>query len=269
MSQPPLSSFALSPEDAQPMCAEPITESALSKILGFQTHHFEKFKTAFVHADVAEAVGSASYDRYEFLGDSVINLLCAKFLYDKFGGADEGFLTKSRSKLVCTKSLAVLSTRLGLPRHAVMTKRAFDTAFNQNPRVAEDIFESLVGCLYETHGLMEAKRFFLSRLADAYGSDDFAILYNDDNFKDGLMRWCQAHGLPLPTYHTFPPLPESSVDSTRSFGVCIMVGDRQSGFGRAPTKKAAEQFAARSALATLGVLDARGFVDNSRIRRRE
>ena len=113
---------------------------------------------------------------------------------------------------------------------------------------------------------MEAKRFFLSRLADAYGSDDFAILYNDDNFKDGLMRWCQAHGLPLPTYHTVPPLPDSPPSG---FGVCIMVGDRQSGFGRAPTKKAAEQFAARSALATLGVLDARGFVDNSRIRRRE
>lgn len=255
------------PEDLVPACAEPLTEDALERILGFKTHNFERFGNCFVHEDVAAAVGSPSYDRLEFLGDSVINFLCAKFLYDKYPEADEGFLTKSRSKLVCTKSLALLSNSLGLPRHAVMTKRAFDTSFNANPSIAEDVFEALVGCIYETSGLLEAKRFFLGRLEATYGADDFAILFDDNNYKDGIMRLTQTTGLPLPTYHAVPPLP-GSPPNAQGYGVSVMIGNVQAGFGRAAVKKEAEQLAAKAALAARGLLNSRGFVDNAKIFRR-
>ena len=256
-----------SEEDLVPTCAEPITESALESVLGFRTHNFERFGTCFIHEDVSAAVGVESYDRFEFLGDSVINMLCAKFLYDKYRDMNEGFLTKSRSKLVCTKSLALMSGALGLPRHVVMTKRAFDTSFNANPTIAEDVFEAIVGCIYETHGLLEAKRFFLGSLDAAYGADDYAVLFDDNNYKDGIMRLTQVNGLPLPTYHTVPPLPGVPPNS-QGYGVSVMIGDVQAGFGRAPVKKEAEQKAAKAALATRGLLNDRGFVDNSKIKRR-
>lgn len=250
-------------DDASPRCLEPLTPEALRRILGFDTPFFASFLPVFVHTDVAQAVGVPSYERFEFIGDAVINMLCAKFLYDKFPGEDEGFLTKTRSKLVCTKSLALVSQRLGLARHAVMTAKAFETGFNTNPRVCEDLFEALVGCLYETHGLLEAKRFFLACLDSAYGSDDYAFLHDDENYKDAAMRYCQAGGLPLPTYHVVPP----RADEPPGFKCCIMLDGRQAGFGVGGTKKAGEQLAAKRALASLGLLDARGFVDGSKIGR--
>lgn len=255
---------AASPEDLVPQCAEPITPPALRRILGFDTPFFEKFKAVFVHEDAAALLNTSSYDRYEFIGDAVINLLCAKFLYDNFEG-NEGFLTKSRSKLVCTKSLAYMAQRLGLPKYVIMTKKAFETSYNTNPRVAEDIFESLVGCLYETHGLLEAKRFFLKQLDEAYGATGYSILYEDDNYKDACMRYCQALGLPLPTYHVVPPVLDAAPSG---FKCCVMLNGKQSGFGMGTTKKAAEQLAAKEALGKLGLLDGSGYVDSSKIGRK-
>jgi ribonuclease-3 len=257
------------PSLLEPFCAEPITPERLEECLGFETHFFERFNMVFIHKDVSETLGVSGYDRLEFLGDSVINFVCAKFLLDKYPDSDEGFLTKSRSKLVCTKSLAQMSARLGLPRHVVMTKGAFEAGSNNLPSIAEDLFEALVGCIYETHGLLEAKRFFLDRLEEEYASDEFGILFRDDNCKDAAMRYCHSIGLPPPTYHVVPPLVPPGPDSPPSYKSCIMFGGRQMGFGEAPTKKAAEQMAAKSALASLGLLDASGFVNNSLIRKKQ
>lgn len=249
----------------EPFCAEPLIPERLEEFLGFQTPFFERFKQVFVHKDVSEALNTTGYDRLEFLGDSVINFLCAKFLWDKFPNADEGFLTKSRSKLVCTKSLALMSSKMGLPRHVILPSTSFETGMNNLPSIAEDLFEALVGCIYETHGLLEAKRFFLSRLDQEYGPENYAILFRDDNCKDAAMRYCHSIGLPPPTYHVVPPLTPPSADSQPHYKCCIMMGGRQSGFGEGTTKKAAEQMAAKSALASVGLLDANGFVDNSKI----
>lgn len=259
------------PEDPrmyEPVCAEPITPERLRECLGFETPFFEDFKRVFLHKDAADTMGTTGYDRLEFLGDSVINFVCAKFLLDKYADSDEGFLTKSRSKLVCTKSLAQMSARLGLSRHVVMTRVAFEAGANNLPSVAEDLFEALVGCIYEKHGLLEAKRFFLDRLDAEYASDDFGTLFRDDNHKDAAMRYCHSIGLPPPTYHVVPPLAPPSPESPPHYKCCIMYGGVQGGFGEGPTKKAAEQLAAKSMLAGLGLLDSSGFVDNSRIRKK-
>jgi ribonuclease-3 len=252
-----------------PYCAEPITPEKLAEFLGFQTPFFDKFLRVFVHKDVAEALGTTSYDRLEFLGDSVINFLTAKFLLDKYPDSDEGFLTKSRSKLVCTKNLAAMSDRLGLSKHVVMTKGAFETNATDLPAISEDLFEAFVGCLYETHGLLEAKRFFLGALEREHAHDDFAALFRDDNHKDAAMRYCHSIGLPPPTYHVVPPLAPPSPDSPPSYKSCIMADGRQMGFGEGTTKKMAEQAAAKSMLSSLGLLDASGFVNNALIKKKQ
>ena len=254
-----------------PRCAEPITPGALRAILGFDVHEntFDAFKRVFVHSDIAEALGTPSLERLEFIGDSVIGLLCAKFLYDKYPDRDEGFLTKSRSKLVCTKSLSMMSNALGLSRHVVMDAKAFETGYVNHPSVAEDLLEAMVGCIYENLGLLEAKRFFMAQLARAYGADDFAFLFDCDNYKDAITRYCQARGLPLPTYHTLPPPPEGSENAGPRFKCCVLVDGRQAGFGSANTKKAGEQLAARQALASLRLLNERGFVNDDLIGRKK
>ena len=236
----------------QPRCEEPLTPEALRRILGFDTPYYSKFQRVFVHADASEALGMPSYDRYEFMGDACINLVCAKWLYDRYPNADEGFLTRSRSKLVCTKGLADLSAHLGLWRHVVVTQKAFDSRQHLHPRIGEDTFEALVGCLYETHGLVQARELFL-RTMDAV----HACLFKDNNYKNGLMCLMQASGLPLPTYHVVPP----KEGDPRGFKMrCMYAGNAPGGFGQATTKKEAEQLAAKSTLATLGYLTHDGFV---------
>ena len=255
-----------------PRCADPITPASLNRILGgFDVHAstFELFKRVFVHGDVAEALGTPSLERLEFIGDSVIGLLCAKFLYDKFQDRDEGFLTKARSKLVCSKSLASMSNALGLSRHVVMDAKAFETGYVNHPSVAEDLFEAMVGCIYENLGLLEAKRFFMAQITRAYGANDFGFLFDDDNFKDAVTRYCQARAMPLPTYHSLPPPPEGAENQTPRFKCCILIDGKQRGFGSANTKKAGEQLAARQALSSMGLLSDRGFVRNELVGRQK
>ena len=254
-----------------PRCMEPITPAALRAIIGFDVHEntFDAFKRVFVHSDIAEALGTPSLERLEFIGDSVIGLLCAKFLYDKFPDRDEGFLTKARSKLVCTKSLASMSNALGLSRHVVMDAKAFETGYVNHPSVAEDLLEAMVGCIYENLGLLEAKRFFMAQITRAYGADDFSFLFDDNNYKDAITRYCQARGMPLPTYHTVPPPPEGSENGGPRFKCCIIVDGRQAGFGSANVKKAGEQLAACQALSALGLLSDRGFVRNELVGRKK
>lgn len=244
-------------EDLAPRCEEQLTPAALNAILGFQTPFFAKFQCVFVHADAAPALGMPSYDRYEFMGDACINLVCAKWLYDRFPDADEGFLTRSRSKLVCTKGLADLSSHLGLWRYAVVTQKAFDAKQHQHPRVAEDLFEALVGCVYETHGLVSARNLFLRALEAVHGPTGFACLFQDSNYKNAMMCLMQAGGLPLPTYHAIPP----REGDPRGFTMrCMYAGNLPGGFGHATTKKEAEQLAARSTLSMLGYLTSDGYV---------
>ena len=252
-----------------PHCNEALSPGALRNLLGgleVPGGTFDAFRRVFVHADVAATLSAPSYERLEFIGDSVIGMLVAKFLCDKFPENDEGFLTKARSKLVCTKSLATLSNALGLNRYIIMDRKAFETGYVNHPSVAEDLFEAMVGCIYENLGLLEAKRFFLSQITRAYGADDFSFLFDDSNYKDAITRYCQGLAKPLPSYHVIPPLPDAPEGGPR-FKCTIMLDTWQAGIGAANTKKAAEQSAAKQALASLGLLDARGFVLNAKIGR--
>ena len=245
------------PEDLPPRCEEPLSPGTLSRILGFDTPFFDKFKGVFVHADASAALGMPSYDRYEFMGDACINLVCAKWLYDRFPTADEGFLTRSRSKLVCTKGLAELSAHLGLSKHVYVTHKAFDAKQHHHPRVAEDVFEALCGCLYETHGLVATRNLFLGAMEAVHGPRGYECLFQDTNYKNAMMCLMQASGLPLPTYHAIPP----REGDPRGFKMKCMYGcNHQGGVGYSTTKKEAEQLAAKHTLAMLGYLTHEGYV---------
>jgi ribonuclease-3 len=89
-----------------------------------------------------------SYERLEFLGDSILGMIVAGYLYERFPDQNEGFMSKIRTKLVNGKMLGYLSDQIGLPKYAIISKQVEDVNGRNNYKIMEDIFEAFLGALY-------------------------------------------------------------------------------------------------------------------------
>lgn len=236
------------------MSTTTLDKSSLESVLGFRVNKFDLYIPVFTHKSAMRFVGGDSYERYEFMGDAVINFVVAKLLYDMFPQADEGFLSKVRTKLVSGKCLSDLSFKLGLHRFVKMSERSLKSGYNTKPRILEDVFESLVGCVYLDLGLVSAKTFLLSVYQRFI---DFTDILRNTNYKDGLMRYAHARGVPLPDYVIVASTPQWFVIDAVVHGVA--------GRGAGPSKKMAEQEAAKQLLQKLGCLNAAGDVDEASV----
>lgn len=227
----------------------PLTRETLERILGFRVLDFDKYLSVFTHKSAVRDTGRQSYERYEYIGDAVLNFVVAKYLYDTFPHEDEGFLTRVRTKLVSGKFLATISERLGLQHFIVMNRKAIQQGWYSNPRIMEDVFESMVGCLYLDLGLMTAKNFILA-VIEQHSLDD---ILKDTNYKDALMRLAHARGLPLPEYRV---VNDPQVTRQPLFYVVAVLNGAALGHGQDASKKGAEQKAAEMSLRQLGVTTA-------------
>jgi len=133
---------------------------------GIQFHNINLYRNAFVHKSYCTmknsdfATGNAkcphgclplqdmSYERLEFLGDSLLGMIVAGYLYERFPDQNEGFLSKIRTKLVNGKMLGNLSTKVGFPKFAIISKQVEDANGRNNYKIMEDIFEAFLGALY-------------------------------------------------------------------------------------------------------------------------
>lgn len=224
-----------------------LSRDALEAVLGFRVMDYDKYISVFVHKSATRGTGRESYERYEFMGDSVINFVVAKYLYDKFPGADEGFLTRVRTKLVSGKFLAGLAERLGLQRFVVMNRKAIQQGWYNNARIKEDLFEAMVGCIYMDLGMLAAKSFLLDVIERYSCFDD---ILQDTNYKDALMRFAQSKGMALPEYKVVMEPHRSGVPH---FHVAVLLQGAAYGRGADASKKGAEQKAAQQALGALGL----------------
>lgn len=222
----------------------PLRKEALEAVLGFRVLSWPgEYVTAFTHKSAVGYPGAAnqSFEKLEFLGDAVLGFIIGRYLYDTFPEANEGFLTQMRTKLVSGKALSEIAARMGLSDLVIMSPKALRSRFNTNPRILEDVLESLVGAVFLDAGMVAARTFVLD-IVHRYV--DKESLMKNTNHKDTLMQYCQARAQPLPTYESYP--------CGRGFGVVATACGAQ-GYGTGPTKKAAEQLAARHVLTNLGV----------------
>lgn len=227
----------------------PLTKEALeTDILGFHVLSWpNQYMVAFTHRTAAGLPGAAEncFEKLEFLGDSVLGFIVARYLYDTYPTANEGFLTQMRTKLVSGKALAGIAHRMGLSRYVIMSTKALRSGFNTSPRILEDVLESLIGAIYLDSGMVAARSFVLSIIRKHI---DHASLSKNYNFKDSLMQYCQARAQPLPAYDSRA----RPVDRGGGFEVFASAcGARGQGDGK--TKREAEQAAARAVLVHLGV----------------
>jgi ribonuclease-3 len=149
----------------------------------------------------------------------------------------EGFLTRARTKMVRGKTLCEISKALGLDELILMDEKGERNGWNTNEHIMEDVFEALVGAIYLDIGMVHAKKFIL----DSFTKVTTSLV--DDNYKDQLMRWCQALKYPLPDYKVVNQV-------NGQFHITVIVDDMICGLGISTTKKQAEQNAAEIVLKT-------------------
>jgi ribonuclease-3 len=89
-----------------------------------------------------------SYERLEFLGDAILNLVVANYLYMRFPEQNEGFLSKIRTRIVNGKMLGSLAEKIGFNKFAIISKQVEDANGRTNYKIMEDIFEAFIGALY-------------------------------------------------------------------------------------------------------------------------
>ena len=148
------------------------------------------------------------------------------------------FLTKARTKLVRSETLAAIALKLGLNNMVLMDEKGTRNGWNNNPKILEDVFEALIGAIYMDLGLLHAKEFVLRIYNDPKYIDLNAIMI-DDNFKDHLMKYCQITNVPLPEYRVVG-------HHEGIFYIDTYINGQFGGRGEAKSKKQAEQLAARA-----------------------
>jgi ribonuclease-3 len=226
-----------------------ITREDINKITGFNPINVLYYQKAFIHKSVLRFLTdenlNSSYERYEFLGDSVLNLIIANFIFLKYPDKEEGYLTRIRTKLVNGKTLAYLAKKINLNQFLIISKNVENINGRNNDRILEDVFEAFLCSINTDLGYKYAEHFVLRLINEHI---DFNLLEEDNNFKDILLRKCQQTMQINPEYElisTTGPVHKKVFTS-----VVIIKGIRyKSGTGN--TKKESEQSASKHTLDAL------------------
>ncbi|MGE5141015.1 MAG: ribonuclease III [Rudaea sp.] len=185
-------------------------------------------------------------ERLEFLGDSILGFVTAEYLYHHFPEMKEGDLTSLRAALVRGETLAEYAGQIGLGPHLLIS-RGEETAGGRSRRaLLAGAFEAVVGAIYLDHGLDAASQFIL-RLVDAK-TPEIVQERLDRNSKSLLQELSQGRLKLTPVYRM---VQARGPDHAREFTVQVLLGERVYGEGQGRNKQAAEQEAARAALAEL------------------
>lgn len=222
-----------------PLRCNDLTVDAVERIIGQRPMDITHYDIALTHPDAG--VGY-DYETYEFLGDSVLSFVTAKFLYERHVDKGEGFMTVTRSKLTRSEQLANFSERLGLSHYVKMSAISINAGMHRSKKVLEDVFEALVCAIYHDLGMLAAKSFILRVYDTMVDWDDLA---KNRNYKEQLMQYQHKKQAVLPTYVS------TRDEETKLFTVTIDL-DGHRGIGRDRSKKRAEQAAAMDILVSFG-----------------
>ena len=198
--------------------------------------------SSFLHEHPGEA--ARDFERLEFLGDAVVDLVVGEELFRRFPGATEGELTSLRASLVSSGPLAAIARTLGLPERARLGRGEEESGGRARVGLAASLYESVVGAIYVDAGFDRARQIVLDTMGDAL---DALATTPSKSAKTLLQEWAQASKLALPTYRV---LEASGPEHRRGFVVEVDVAG-QLARGTGASKREAQEDAAANLLAVV------------------
>lgn len=227
-----------------------MSKEDIEELVGISVDRLALYEQALTHRSVLREAGARyieSNERLEFLGDAVLGMLVAEYLYDRFPDKDEGFLTQMRSKLVNNKrALARFAESIDLGQHVILSPNMDQSGGRENASILADAFEAVIGALYLDRG-EEAARQFVSDIIFR-SLDVGAVAQQRHNYKSALQEYVQARGWSHPEYRV---VSEEGPSHRKLFTAEVIVKDESYGRGNGRSKKKAEQEAAAQALTRL------------------
>lgn len=194
-----------------------------------------------------------SYERLEFLGDSVLHLIIAEYLFARYPNQDEGFMTKLRTKIENGETLATLSKKIEINEYVIIARNIEQMGGRyNNTTILEDIFESFLGALYLETNYDICKKFIINIIEKEI--DICNMIYYETNYKDMLMQHCHTLKMKDPVYHHIDTIENNN---TKKFVMVVKKkeNDEILGKGIGTSKKKAEKCAAKDALKKFGVIN--------------
>ncbi|MBR1651218.1 MAG: ribonuclease III [Lachnospiraceae bacterium] len=220
--------------------------NGLEEAIGYKFKDKGLLKQALTHSSYANEQKinkSGDYERLEFLGDAVLEVVSSEFLFHKYPDLPEGRLTKLRASMVCEPSLAICARDLDLGKYILLGKGEESTGGRGRESITSDVMEAIIGAIFLDGGMEKAKehinRFILSDLENK-------VLFYDS--KSTLQEVMQGE---LKKEFEYVLIGESGPEHDKEFEVRVMSGKSELGRGKGRTKKAAEQQAAYEALLKL------------------
>lgn len=218
----------------------------LYPILGFVPGDIRLYRMAMTHSSSSHS-GTKKLgcnERLEFLGDSVLNTVVADFLYSSFRKEREGFLSKSRSNLVCRERLNELALEIGLDKFV----RSCGVMCQHNSYVYGNALEALIGAVYVDKGYRQCRRFLLDKVF-SHLTDIEAVVKSDKNYKSRLIEWSQKRHEDV----EFRTIHEELRKDGAFFVSEVLLNGEVLGVGEGFSKRESQQKAARQAISRLGI----------------
>src|SRR4249920_219625 len=223
---------------------------ALQKRLG---HTFSE-QALLTRALTHRSFGADHNERLEFLGDAVLNLAISSLLFERFGGSDEGDLTRVRAHLVREESLHRTALTLGLPEVMRLSEGEARGGGAQRPSILADAVEALIGATYLDGGFERAFELVRRLFGDVIVASE-AHTWSKDA-KTELQEWLQARRIAVPSYRIVGTTGQAHAQTFEVECAIPALSLAQTGHGR--SRRAAEQEAARRLLDALKASDQPG-----------
>lgn len=218
----------------------------LENKIGYQFKDKLLLRQALTHSSFANEQKinkQEDYERLEFLGDAVLELVSSEFLFQENRQMAEGQLTRARASIVCEQALAYCAREFGLEAYILLGKGEERTGGRTKDSIISDVMEAIIGAIYIDSGMPHASdfihRFILSDL-------EHKKLFYDA--KTILQEYVQQKNTGMLHYQL---VREDGPDHDKLFVVEAKIDDKKIGEGMGKTKKAAEQQAAYEALVSL------------------
>lgn len=219
--------------------------SFVVKKFGYRPKNLDLFRRALTHKSFSNTKdGIESNERLEYLGDTVIDLIVAQYLFEKFPDKDEGFLTKVKAKIVNRNMLSDIGGELGIGDHIRYKKgRSIRMATLEG-----NAFEAIIGAIYLDAGFEKAMSIFNRRIIRNY-IDLTKVLEQEIDFKSALLIWGQKNKLNI----QFSIVEEATKENNFHYTSQVIINEKEWGIGKGLSKKEAEQQASNETLVLLGV----------------
>ena len=219
----------------------------LEAAIGYRFQNITLVQNALTHSSYANEHwhnSLMSNERLEFLGDSVLGMVVAEYLYRNFPDRPEGELTRMRADMVCEQALALVAERIGLGKHLLLGRGEEQSGGRNRASILADAVESVIAAMFLDGGMEAAKSFI-----DRFVLCDVPVtkLHNAD-YKTALQEKVQEKKNQVLAYAL---VGESGPDHDKRFEVQVSLNGEVVGTGTGSSKKRAEQDAARDAMAKL------------------